>query len=197
VNILHEWYTLLTALQKTFLIVGGLGALIFFIQFILMLLGGNSDSDISDSPDIDGHAEGVHADSDLGFKLLSIQSLSTFFMMFGLVGLAFNRGGNYNADISLGAAFAVGSIFMYIVAKMFAFFKTLQNSGTINLRNALKKEARVYLTIKPDEPGQIEVDIQGHLNIYDAVSKESVEIPTGARVKVIEVINNTMVVTKI
>lgn len=205
-----EWYEALTGLQKLFVIIGGVGTLIFLIQFVLMLVGGDGDADASgaevdmatDMSDGDFDFTGtdlddVHVDSDVGFQLLSIQGLSVFFMMFGLVGLAFSRGGGYGAAISLLAGFVVGLIFMYIVAKMFAFFKTLQNSGTISLKNAIGQEGRVYLSIKSDEPGQIEVVVQGHLSIYSARSKHNEEIPTDSRVRVVDVLNDEMIVEKV
>ena len=86
---------------------------------------------------------------------------------------------------------------MYGVAKAFQLFRGLQHSGTISLKNAVGKPARVYLTIQAEEPGQIEVEIQGHLGIYDARSKDGEEIPTDSAVKVVQVVNNLMIVTKL
>ena len=211
-----EWIEALTGLQKAFLTVGIVGSLVFLIQFVLMLLGGDSDGDADVSADaemgvnagdgadgvIDHVPEGtevdhVHADSDVGFKLLSLQSLSVFLMMFGLVGLAVNKGGKYGDGASLAAGFITGFIFMYLVAKMFAFFKSLQNSGTMNLNNAVGQEGRVYLSIKPNESGQVEVVVQEHLKIFSARSSDDTEIPTDTRVKVVSVMNNVMIVERV
>ena len=211
-----EWIEALTGLQKAFLIVGTVGSLVFVVQFVLMLVGGDSDGDADVSADADVGVHGgdgadgaidnapdgtdvdhVHADSDTGFKLLSIQGMSVFLMMFGLVGLAVNKGGKYGDGVSLLAGFITGFIFMYIVAKMFAFFKTLQNSGTMNLNNAVGQQGRVYLTIKPNEPGQVEVVVQEHLKIFSARSNDESEIPTDTRVKVVSVMNNVMIVERV
>jgi membrane protein implicated in regulation of membrane protease activity len=219
-----EWIEALTGLQKAFFTVGIVGTLLFLIQFVLMLLGGDSDGDaevsadassagdvatdmmtgVSESADVDvsdmpegTDVDSVHADSDIGFKLLSIQSVSVFFMMFGLVGLAFSKGGKYGNGVSLLAGFIVGFLFMYLVAKMFAFFKSLQNSGTLDLRNAIGQEARVYLSIKPDEPGQVEVVVQEHLKIFSARSSDNSLIPTDTRVKVVRIADNVMIVERV
>ncbi|MBN2716656.1 MAG: NfeD family protein [Deltaproteobacteria bacterium] len=210
-----EWIETLTGLQKALLIVGIVGSLAFLIQFVLMLLGGDSDSGadtdvgghiggggdsadagVGDTPE-GTHVDSVHADSDVGFKLLSLQSLSVFLMMFGLVGLAVSRGGTYGDTVSLVAGFIVGLLFMFLVAKMFAFFKSLQNSGTMDLSNAVGQEGRIYLTIKPSEPGQVEVVVQDHLKIFTARSSDDSEIPTNTRVKIIRVMNNIMIVERV
>jgi membrane protein implicated in regulation of membrane protease activity len=216
-----DWIEALTGLQKAFFIIGVIGSTVFLIQFVLMLIGGDShgdadvpvdasgagdsatevmaaDMDTSDA-DFSGAPHGtevdaVHADSDLGLKLLSIQSLSVFLMMFGLVGLAVSKGGKYGDGVAFVAGIGVGFLFMYLVAKMFAFFKSLQNSGTLDLRNAIGHEARVYLTIKPQEPGQVEIVVQEHLKILSARSKDNSRIPTDARVRVVRVANNVLIV---
>lgn len=200
-----DWIEALTGLQKAFFIIGVIGTTVFLIQFVLMLIGGDShgDSDVSvdtsEAGDFNGAPHGtdvdtVHTDSDLGLKLLSIQSLSVFLMMFGLVGLAVSKGGKYGDGVAFIAGIGVGFLFMYLVAKMFAFFKSLQNSGTLDIRNAIGQEARVYLTIKPDEPGQVEIVIQEHLKILSARSKDNSRIPTDARVRVVHVANNVLIV---
>lgn len=210
-----DWYETLTGIQKMYIVVGSVGSILFLFQFVLMLIGGDADADadvpIDISTDIEmatdlaeanmasmgTEVDSVHADSDVGFKLLSLQSFSVFFMMFGLVGLAFSKGGKYDNGISLLAGFVVGFIFMYLVAKMFAFFKTLQNSGTLDLKNGVGQEARVYLTITPEQAGQVEVVIQGHLKIFPAMSEDSSTIVTDTRVRVVKVVNNIMVVEKL
>jgi len=200
-----DWIEALTGLQKAFFIIGVIGSMVFLIQFVLMLIGGDSHGDADVSVDTSGagdfngaphgtEVDAVHADSDLGLKLLSIQSLSVFLMMFGLVGLAVSKGGKYGDGVAFVVGIGVGFLFMYLVAKMFAFFKSLQNSGTLDLRNAIGQEARVYLTIKPDEPGQVEIVVQEHLKILSARSRDNSKIPTDARVRVVRVANNVLIV---
>ncbi|MBN2802462.1 MAG: hypothetical protein JXR91_05175 [Deltaproteobacteria bacterium] len=198
------WYEGLSILERLFLVVATGGSTVFIIQFVMMMTGsdGGDSADVGgdlsggDSGDVSAPDEPGHVDSDAGFKLLSLQSLSTFFMMFGFVGLAFSKGGGYSAFASIIGGLAAGSLTMYLVSKAFMFFRSLQSSGTISLKNGVGKQARVYLTIKADEPGQIELDIQGHLGIYDAVSEDKEEIPTDSSVIVTKVLNNMMFVKR-
>jgi membrane protein implicated in regulation of membrane protease activity len=189
---MFDWFESITVLQKVFVMVGGVGALLFLVQLVLMFVAGDGDME---DPDID-LSDDVHADSDVGFKLLTLQGISVFLLMFGLVGLACNRGGDYPPSLSIGIASAVGLLFMYFIAKMFSLFHSLQSSGTIDLQNAVGKIARVYLTIKSDGRGKIEVELQGHLSICDAITRGGEDIPTDAKVKVIEVLNDTMIVER-
>jgi hypothetical protein len=74
----------------------------------------------------------------------------------------------------------------------------LQSSGTIDIKNAIGQQGTVYLTIPATGSGQVSVAVQGSLKIFDAVSEGNKKIPTGEKIKVINVIDNkTLVVTKL
>ena len=198
-----EWFESLTHLQQIFLIFAIIGTLLFVIQLVLILVGGGDadadmDTDVGhgggDIGDTDIHGDHAHASSDASFKLLSFQGLTAFFMMFGFVGLAMNRGSGHGATMSVLVGIAAGFGCMWLVAKLFQLFHRLQSSGTLDLRNAVGQQARVYLKIKENGTGQIEVPIQGHLKVYDAVCETGEEIPTDARVEVVAVKGGIMVV---
>lgn len=205
-----EWFETLTHLQLIFFIFAIIGSVLFIIQLVIILVGGgDTDADMGGDAggdlgggDLAGDGGGDiaadhHTSSDTSFKLLSFQGLTAFFMMFGFVGLAMNRGSGQGATLSVLVAIFAGGLCMWLVAKLFQFFYGLQSSGTIDLGNAVGAQARVYLKIKPDAPGQIEVPIQGHLKIYDAVSETKDEIPTDTRVVVVAVNGTTMVVKRL
>ena len=199
-----DWFESLTHLQQIFCIFAIIGAVLFIIQLVLILVGGgdaDAGADVGGHDILDGsgdaHGGADHGDADTSFKLLSYQGLTAFFMMFGLVGLAMSRGSGQGALLSMGVAVAAGMLCMWLVAKLFVLFRGLQSSGTVNLDNAVGQVGRVYLTIKPGGTGQVEVAVQGHLKIYDAVSAENEAIPTDTAVKVTAVRGSTMVVQKI
>ncbi len=203
-----EWIQTLSYLEQTFFACAVIGGVLFLIQLALMFLGGDMNTDMTadvggdfghgglgGDADVSGGAH--HPSSDVSFKLLSFQGLTAFFMMFGLVGLAMQRGSGLGAAISALAAAVAGFLSMLGVAKLFHFFIGLQSSGTINIDNALGKTGRVYLRIKPDSKGQIEVPVQGRLRIYDARSADKEEIPTDAQVEVTGIEGSTMIVKRI
>jgi membrane protein implicated in regulation of membrane protease activity len=206
-----EWFDSLTHLQLIFFIFAIIGTVLFLIQLVLILVGGgdtDGDVDVDTGDGLGGgdvggdvhgdvHGDHHHPSSDASFKLLSFQGLTAFFMMFGFVGLAMNRGSGLGGTVSVLVAIVAGFGCMWLVARLFRFFYGLQSSGTINLSNAVGQQARVYLKIKRNVPGQIEVPIQGHLKIYDAVSEDNKEIPTDTRVVVVSVNGTTMVVKRL
>jgi membrane protein implicated in regulation of membrane protease activity len=203
-----EWIQNLSPLEQSFFGCASVGGVLFLIQLVLMFLGGDANTDMSaEAGDSFGHGglggdtdvsgDAHHPSSDVSFKLLSYQGLTAFFMMFGLVGLAMRRGSELGAAISTLAAAAAGFLSMLGVAKLFQFFLRLQSSGTINMVNAVGKTGRVYLRIKPNSKGQIEVAFQGRLRICDAMSADKEEIPTDAQVEVTRVEGAIMIVKRI
>ena len=83
-----------------FLICALVGGVFVILKFILQLIG--MDHGVATDADIGGHNfDAHHADSDFGFKLLSIHSITCFLMMFGLVGLSLYRQSQAGIFLSL------------------------------------------------------------------------------------------------
>lgn len=154
-------------------------------------LGGDLHGDLGDTGDVD------HASTDFSFKFLSLQGLTAFFMMFGLVGLALLRS-NLWPVISIGGGLFGGLFTVWIIGLIFTAMGKLQSSGTIQIKNAIGQQGSVYLNIPAAGSGQVQVAVQGSLKIFDAVSADKKKINTGEKIKVINVIDNkTLVVTKL
>jgi cytochrome bd-type quinol oxidase subunit 2 len=203
-----EFYSQLSGIEKMYLVCAVFGGILFVVRLILQFVGGDSggDSDVGAAADVgdvdvDGGFEDAGADVDdayLSFKILSFQGLTAFFMMFGLVGLAMKRQTDQSAASSLVAATAAGLGTVWLIGLIFRKAATLQASGNINLRNAVGQEGEVYLTIPANGTGKAKVTIQERLRIYEAISKDKVEIATGQRVRVVEVTpQDVLVVEKI
>ena len=208
---MFEWFDTLTTLQIAFVIMAGVAGLFFVIQVVAMMVGGLGDADLDmESPDldadmdldadadVDAHDVAAHADSSADFHWISIQGITAFFMMFGLIGLMLNKGHGWGAGASVGIGVGAGLVTNFAVAKIFQMFRRLQSSGTMDLRNAIGEEGNVYLTIKSDEPGKIQIAVQEHLKVFDAVSADGSEIPTDSRIRVVRLVKgNTMVVERV
>lgn len=189
-------------MDKFFAVFAVIGTVLFSIRLVLMFLGVGGDEDGSDAggdaPDmVDGDtSDHPSQDTDAAFTLLSFQGLTAFFMMFGLVGLAMSRGSGQTAWWSLTAATAAGLLTVWFISKLFRWFGSLQHSGTINLNNAVGQEGRVYLSIKDDHPGKVELTVQGHLKVMDAVSEDGSTLSTDTRVLVTKLINGNVLVVR-
>jgi membrane protein implicated in regulation of membrane protease activity len=199
-----EWIMALNAFEKIFLACAILGGALFAVRLVMMFIGGDSDgdadaggSDVDAGGDVhDGDAHHDVVDSDVAFKLLSFQGITAFFMMFGLVGLAMSRGSGLHYAVSLLGAIAAGSATVWLTDRIFRSFGKLQSSGTLNLKNAVGQNATVYLTIKAESPGKVQVVVQGRLKTLDAVSNDKTEIKTDAKVKVVGVQANDVLVVE-
>jgi membrane protein implicated in regulation of membrane protease activity len=164
------------------------------IRFILQLIG---VQDADDATDISvGHADVTHADADVSFKLLTLQGLTAFFMMFGLVGFALLRENKAGNGVALIGALAAGVGTVWIIGRIFGAVKKLQSSGTIDNASAVGEQGSVYLTIHARGTGKVQVTIKGRLREMDAVSTTGEEISTGERIKVSAVNGSTLVVEK-
>ncbi len=190
----------LSILEKFYLACAVFGGGFFILRTILMLSGiGDTDSDVdTDAGDID-HADidhgdhmddidhGDHSHGDAGLKLLTVQGLTAFIMMFGLTGFSISRNSVLGSIFSIAIGILVGLFAMWLVAKGFAFMRSLQTSGNIQIYDAIGEEGTVYLTIPGEGIGKISITISGRLKVVDAVSQDNVELKTGTRVRVTEI----------
>ena len=178
-----------------------IGGTLFILRLIMLFAGGGDGDSMDGNLDVGGHdimgdhAE-THADADISFKLLSVQGLTSFFMMFGLVGLALLKAGLHTL-ITVVGGIAAGLATVAIVGVIFTQMKRLQTDGTVNIQNTVGREGDVYLTIPKNGSGQVQVIVQGSLKIFDAISNSKAVIATGEKVRVVGVQGgNTLLVEK-
>lgn len=183
-----------------------IGGTLFILRTILFLVGGGLDHDVMDA-DFDGDLPGDHdfqldldhvdsiADSDFSFKILSIQGVTAFFTMFGLIGLALLRANLAIIWTILGGS-AAGLFAVYIISLLFSQLQRLQSDGSLNIQNAVGQKGKVYLAIPAAGSGQVQISVQGTMRLLDAVSEENRKIKTGSPVQVTGVIDNKTLVVR-
>lgn len=74
----------------------------------------------------------------------------------------------------------------------------MEQSGTINMANAVGCKGNVYLKIPGEKQGEgkVQISIQGAIREFDALTAGE-ELETGAPIRVVEVINdNTLLVER-
>lgn len=188
-----------------------IGGTLFILRVAMMLIsGGLGDGDTDVPHDIphdvpqdvhmggDVHTDvyGDHPSSNISFRLLSVQGLTSFFMMFGLVGLALLKS-NLPVLVTVIGAMIAGLITVAIIGLIFSQMNRLQTEGTIRIQNTIGTAGSVYLTIPKDGTGQVQIIVQGSLKIFDAMSKDKIKIATGEKVQVVGVASgNTLIVEK-
>lgn len=191
---MKEVFVNLSGLETVFLACALAGSLLFAIRLVLQFLGGGGEVHTEISTD---HTDTDYSDSDVSFKLLTIQGLTAFFMMFGMVGFALLRGSKTNEGLAVAAALAAGLATVWLIGKIFDLIKGLQSSGTIENKNAVGEKGTVYLTIPAGGTGKVQVIVKGRMRVFDAVSDSLEAIKTGSRIKVLDVNDAILVVEKI
>lgn len=194
-----EFFESLNTLQKVYMISSLVGGILFLLRLLLTLFGGHHDAGTVDGDiDFDVDHGGVHHgdahDSDSSFRVLSLQGITAFFMMFGLVGLALSRQSKVAAGWSILGALTGGILAIWVIGKVFRGMSHLQSDGTMDIQNAVGQEGTVYLNIPADGEGKVQIVVQGSLRELTAVSRYKKEIKTGDRVLVDEVSGGTTLV---
>lgn len=182
---INEWWETLAAAHQVFWFIAIIFSVLFLIQFILLIIGLDSDSSDFD------HAGDVGS-FEHEFSALSVRSIIAFFTFFGWTGvLAMNN--ELGIWISVILSSATGLMAMFIVAFLMFKFSQLEQSGTLNLYNAIDQQGEVYLTIPGQHNGRGKVNllIDGRLREMDAVTDGDV-LKTGATVKVIEILDDNV-----
>jgi membrane protein implicated in regulation of membrane protease activity len=192
---MHSAGTGFSGLEILFIICAIIGGGLFIVRFAIQLFGGGNTGTDTDLEV--GHADVDHIDADVSFKLLTLQGLTAFFMMFGLVGFALLRESHAGGGVALAGALAAGFGTVWLIGKIFSSVKKLQSSGTLDNAAAIGEQGAVYLTIRAGGRGKVQVSLKGRLREFEAVAKDGEEIKTGERVRVLEVNNNVLVVEKV
>lgn len=177
------------SLDTIFVICAVMGGTFFVLQLALQFLGVVGHADLT--ADIDADAGG-HPSADFSFKVLSLQGLTAFLMMFGLVGLAVLRGGAAG-PIAFGAGFGGGALTTLLVGRLFKAASRLQSSGTLDMSRALGATGTVYLTIRQGRPGKVTITVMQRLLTVDATVSEDVTLETGTPIVVTRVLDDSTV----
>jgi len=178
-----------TALEFLFLGCAFFGAIFFIIMMAIMLvgdvLGGVADTVF------DGD---FSLDSDLSFELFSLQGIAAAIMMFGLMGMfTLSADAPEVVAVFAGGIAAMGSL--YSVRYMMKGIMSMQADGTMKHSDALGQRGQVYSRVRPNQTGEVQIDVDGTLRTLIARAKDkTLLIPTGELIRVVDVIGATLIV---
>lgn len=179
-----EWFASFNSVEQMFLLSGIVGGLILVLRLVLTIAG------------LDHHGGlDAHVDSDAGFQALTIQGISSFFAMFGVVGFTLYHSAALGIVLALAGALAAGAFSLWIIQKLFRSMMRLQSSGTVSLYAAVGSEGSVYLTVGKDG-GSVQINFANRLREFEAVSADGATLPTGTAIRVQGVSANTLIVAR-
>jgi len=174
-----------------FWVAAGLGTSIFIVRMLLSFVGGLSDGDDFDM-EFDGDGELHHHTA--SFKLLTLHSLSGFFMLFGWAGLAGMHQLAWSPEQSLLLASAAGVCMLLATALIMCGAMLLEGSATLFVpQMALGHVATVYQRIPEKGQGKIQVVIDNIRRELLAQSQEGRSYESFTYVKIVKIIDQETV----
>lgn len=186
---ISTWWQNIAFFEKIFWVIAILFSTLFLIQAILSFTAGDGDSALGD-------ADASIADDDVaGHQFFTIKNLIAFFTVFGWTGIAFIKGG-MSQGVTIAAALVAGALMVAMMMFLFRSMSKLKHSGTLEISNALNKIGETYLVIPPQRNGygKVHIKVQGSLQELQAITDDEKPIPTGKLVKVIEILNNNILI---
>jgi len=180
-----EWFASHNGIEQLFLLSGIVGGFVLILRLLLTIAGLDHHGDVA-----------AHVDSDAGFQALTIQGISSFFTMFGVVGFTLYHNAMLGTLLAMAGAVAAGAFSMWVVHKIFRAMLRLQSTGTVSLYAAVGSEGSVYLTVGK-EGGRVQINFANRLREFEAVSADGSTLPTGTPIRVQSVMANTLVVSPV
>ena len=167
--------------------------LIFLVQTVMTFAGMDSTGGGMDV-DFDGD---FNADHDHGpFQLFTFRNFVNFLLGFSWTIIAFDGIiGNRLVLVLLGLL--VGALLVAGVMYLFFAMGKLQQSGNMDIKQAVGKTAEIYLTVPGHKNGmgKVHVQIQGTLRELDAIT-EGETLPSGTFVKVLAVVEDRVLLVQ-
>jgi membrane protein implicated in regulation of membrane protease activity len=188
----ETWWAGLQTAEKVYWFIALPFTAVFLFQLVLTFLGGDTDH-FSFSADHDVTFDGDHG---VGFQFLSIKNLIGFFAIMGWTGIAMLNAGK-SLGITVFVSVLAGFLMMVIMAAMVYYLSKLTEQNVLTLSNAIGKTGTVYLRIPAERKGmgQVQINVQGFQTL-NAVTDEKEEIKTGALIRVVDTINNEILLVK-
>jgi amino acid transporter len=189
---MQEWFSNLELFPKIYWVIALLGSLIFIITLILTFIGG--DAEMDDVGDVDAE---IDSDTGIGFQFITFKNLVGFFTIFGWSGIAC-LDAELSKPLTIIISSICGLIMMTIMAAMFYYMKKLNDSGTLNYKNAIDTVGEVYLTIGANRSkiGKAHVRIQGALRELEALTDSNTDLASGTVIKVKNVTSNGILIVQ-
>ena len=195
--VLGEWWAALEAIEKIFWGISIIFSVLFFIKFVLSLIGLELNSDMDMDFDMDVEAD-TGFTTDVSFTIFSVRSFIAFFTFFGWSGVSvLSNGGSGMWAILMGLI--AGIFAMLIVGYIMYVFAKLQDDGNVyNPYEAIDEIGKVYLRIPAlkQGKGKIQIKLQGSIIEVEAVTNEAETIPTGTAVRVVDILDRDVMVVE-
>ncbi len=187
--------------QQIFVCIAIPATVIMVIQIIMMLVGfggeADADADVDTDAEIDGDMDTDVPDAGLSF--FTVRGIVSMLCIMGWSGLVFldpSLGLPLPAGIAISVA--LGALAMVLVAFAMRGISRLQQSGNLDLRNAIGKVGQVYLTIPAGgtASGKVSLVVQEQYKEFSAITTSDEPVKTGQYVRVVAVSESGVLVVE-
>lgn len=189
-----DWYNSLDPTLKIYWGIAIFASVIFIIQTTMSFIGiGDVDTDVDietvSSPDALDDAGAMH--------LLSIRNIIYFMLGVGWAGVSL-WSTITNRILLAVVAVIVGCLFVAIFIMIFRQMMKLQHNGAFDIKDAVGKTVDVYLRIPAagQGMGKVQISFGGSIQELDARSNTDEVIPSGAKVRVLEVVDRSILIVE-
>ncbi len=190
---ISTWWQALESFERIYWIIAIVFSAIFALQLILSFSGGDTDA-VGDAEMV------IDDDAGLGSQYFTLKNMIAFFTLFGWVGVAGTQAG-WSKPVVVIVALLAGVAMVALMVFMLSRILRLQQSGTMEIKNAINQFGNTYLFIPAarDGTGKVQLKVQGSLHELDAITDDENDIPTGKLVKVTGIIGSDLllVTTKV
>ncbi len=182
----------LDSMHRIFWYIALASSAIFLVQTILTFLGSDSSDGIN--ADFDGNLD--HADAP--FQLFSLRNLINFLLGFGWTGVAFYDS-IQNKYLLIALALLIGFIFIALFFLLIREILKLTEDNTFKIENLKGKTGEVYIHIpeKMSGKGKVQISLNGSNHELSAMTRSEEKIYSGSLVRVEEIEDKILIVSKI
>lgn len=179
-----DWWSSLLIDRQIFYAIGLVSLGVLVLQIILTVVGidvHHGDADLSG-----------HSDHGSGLGLLTVRTVTAFFVGFGWGGVILLNHG-YSVPVAILGGAGTGLVFLLCTAFLIRNLLRLQSSGNLDYHNAIGAVGTVYITIPAAEAGggQLELVLQGRLMMAEAYTKSTKILKPGSKARVVDLIGQS------
>lgn len=164
-----------------------IGTVYFLFQIFMGGLGGDFDLGVDADMDFDSGLGGGDAPSaEVG--VLSLQTLSAFFMASGWSGFAALRLLGMDMTGAVLIAVVAGVVFAWMLMWLMRKMLMLQNSGNVTIGQAVGLSGDVYIQVPPagKGTGRVKLVLGTRQREFNAVQSGEAPIATNTRIRVVQ-----------
>ena len=186
-----EWFSNLELFSKVYWGIALIASLVFIFMIIFTFIGAETDG-----LDTDTDTQ-IESDTGIGFQFITFKNLVGFFTIFGWSGIACIDS-ELSKPLTVIISLVCGIIMMTVMAAMFYYMQKLNDSGTLEFKNAINAVGEVYLTIgaKRTTIGKAHVRIQGALRELEALTDSETDLKSGSVIIVKDVTENGILIVE-